>query len=96
MSVLGGIKNRSDEYMKDKLLWLAHLMSNAERRIKITLTDGTEIIGKTVIIDDVDDDELIDKEEPYSELYFVEDFTKRTYFLKEEDIIDIDPVGWEM
>ena len=83
---------RSDEKMKNKMLWLAHMMSDCTRRIKITLTDGTEIIGKTIGIDYVDEDE----EEPYYELFFAEDFTRVTHFIREEEIEDIDPVGWEL
>ena len=82
--------------MKNKMLWLAHMMSNAERRVKITLIEGKEIIGKTIGLEEGLGEELLPNAETFDVLVFVEDFTKETYYLLEDDIVDIDPVGWKL
>lgn len=82
--------------MKNKMLWLAHMMSDCTRRIKITLVGGKEIIGKTVGLEEGIGEEFLPNAETFDVLVFEEDFTKETYFLLEEDIKDIDPIGWEL
>ena len=82
--------------MKNKLLHLAHMISNGKKRIKITRTDGKEIIGKTASFNCRAGEEILPNETTFAVLVFEEDFTKKLYYLLDGDIEDIDPVGWEL